>query len=71
MIHASLSQEPVLFAASIRDNIRYGARDATDAQIVAAARAANAHGFVSEFPHGYDTMVGERGTALSGGQKQR
>ena len=68
---ATVAQEPVLFASSIRDNIRYGRPDATDAEVQAAAEAANAHQFVSGFPEGYDTLVGERGVRLSGGQKQR
>jgi subfamily B ATP-binding cassette protein MsbA len=56
----------------VRNNIAYGARGRfTDAQIEAAARAANAHGFISELPDGYDTILGERGTRLSGGQRQR
>lgn len=67
----AVAQEPVLFATSIRDNIRYGRLAATDAEVEAAARAANAHDFISAFPQGYDTMVGERGVRLSGGQKQR
>jgi ABC transporter fused permease/ATP-binding protein len=66
-----VSQEPILFATSIANNIRYGKLDARDEQIEAAARAANAHDFVSGFPEGYDTLVGERGVRLSGGQKQR
>lgn len=66
-----VSQEPVLFATSIGDNIRYGCPEATDAEVEAAARAANAHDFVSRFPDGYGTLVGERGVRLSGGQKQR
>jgi ABC transporter fused permease/ATP-binding protein len=66
-----VSQEPVLFATSIRDNIRYGRPDASADQVEAAARAANAHDFISAFPEGYDTVVGERGVRLSGGQKQR
>lgn len=64
-------QEPVLFGTSIRDNVRYGSPDATDAEVEAAAQAANAHGFIQAFPHGYDTKVGERGATLSGGQRQR
>ena len=60
-----------MFATTIRDNIKYGAARASDAEVEAVARAANAHNFISEFPEGYDTMVGERGTTLSGGQKQR
>ncbi len=66
-----VSQEPTLFAASVRDNIRYARPDATDEDVLRAARAANAHDFISEFPEGYDTLVGERGVRLSGGQKQR
>jgi ATP-binding cassette subfamily B protein len=64
-------QEAVLFTGTVRDNIRYGRPEATDEQVVAAARAAQAHGFVMSFPQGYDTMVGQRGVNLSGGQKQR
>jgi ATP-binding cassette subfamily B protein len=66
-----VAQEPLLFSASVADNIRYGRPDATRAEIEAAARTANADGFVRRFPDGYDTMVGERGVQLSGGQKQR
>lgn len=66
-----INQEPVLFAATIKDNIRYGKPDATDAQVYEAAKLANAHEFISTFPAGYDTMVGERGVAVSGDQKQR
>jgi len=62
----------VLFNDTVRSNIAYGATDRfTDGQIEAAARAANAHGFISELPDGYDTVLGERGTRLSGGQRQR
>jgi ABC-type multidrug transport system fused ATPase/permease subunit len=68
---AEVSQDPVLFSGSIRENIRYGRLDASDAEVEAAAKAANAHNFVSEFPDGYDTIVGERGVKLSGGQRQR
>jgi ATP-binding cassette subfamily B protein len=64
-------QETVLFSGSIRDNIAFGRPDATDEEIVAAAQAAAAHDFITGFPQGYDTPVGERGTTLSGGQKQR
>lgn len=64
-------QEPLLFAASIRENIAYGRPDATFEEIQDAAEKANAHGFITSLPDGYDSMVGERGTALSGGQKQR
>ncbi len=58
-----------MFACSIRDNIRYGMPGASQEQIEEAAQMANAHGFITEFPDGYDTMVS--GTALSGGEKQR
>ncbi len=64
-------QETTLFAASIRENITFGRPDATQAEIEAAARAAQAHSFIIATPHGYDTRVGERGITLSGGQKQR
>lgn len=68
---ALVPQDPVIFAASARDNIRFGRLDATDAEIEAAARAAAAHEFISALPQGYDSYVGERGVMLSGGQKQR
>ena len=64
-------QEPVLFTGTIRDNIRYGRPDASEEAVVTAAKAAQAHDFISSFPHGYDTQVGQRGVNLSGGQKQR
>jgi ATP-binding cassette subfamily B protein len=64
-------QSSLLFSATIRENIAYGKPNASEAEIIAAAKAANAHGFISEFPDGYDTRVGERGVTLSGGQKQR
>jgi ABC-type multidrug transport system fused ATPase/permease subunit len=64
-------QETLLFTASIRDNIRYGHPDATDEEIIAAAKAADAHRFISEMPDGYETLIGERGVTLSGGQRQR
>jgi len=66
-----VSQEPVLFSSSLADNIRYGRPGATDAEVEAAARVANAHEFIARFPAGYATPVGERGVQLSGGQKQR
>lgn len=66
-----VSQEPVLFAASIRENIRYGRPGATDDEVRSVAQAANAEGFIDAFPEGFDTEVGERGVRLSGGQKQR
>ncbi|GMQ78001.1 MAG: ABC transporter ATP-binding protein [Anaerolineae bacterium] len=64
-------QETTLFTGNIRDNIAFGRSDASDEEIVAAAKAAAAHDFISEFPDGYNTKVGERGSTLSGGQKQR
>jgi ABC-type multidrug transport system fused ATPase/permease subunit len=64
-------QETVLFRGTIRENIAYGRPDATDAEIVAAAKLANADEFISRMPHGYDSVVGERGDTLSGGQRQR
>ncbi|CAG0946806.1 putative ABC transporter ATP-binding protein [Anaerolineae bacterium] len=64
-------QETMLFAATIRENITFGCPDASDAQIIEAARAAQAHTFIIETPNGYDTLVGERGITLSGGQRQR
>ncbi|XP_066365592.1 ABC transporter B family member 9-like [Miscanthus floridulus] len=67
-----VSQEPVLFSGTIRDNIAHGKHEeVTEEEIAAAARAANAHEFISSMPQGYNTTVGERGTQLSGGQKQR
>ena len=66
-----VSQEPILFATSIVENIRYGQPEAPLEDVIAAARAANAHDFISSFPEGYETLVGERGVKLSGGQKQR
>jgi len=68
---ALVSQDPVIFAASARENIRFGRPDATDAEIEAAARAAAAHDFLTALPDGYETWLGERGVMLSGGQKQR
>lgn len=64
-------QETVLFNGTIRENIAYGRSDATDEEVIAAAKAAAAHDFIEAFPQGYDTPVGERGATLSGGQKQR
>ena len=64
-------QETTLFAATIRENIAFGRPDAPEAEIIAAAKAAQAHDFITETPAGYDTEVGERGVTLSGGQKQR
>ena len=68
---ALVPQDPMIFAAAARDNIRFGRPDATDAQIEAAARAAHAHDFIMALPEGYDSQLGERGVMLSGGQKQR
>jgi ATP-binding cassette subfamily B multidrug efflux pump len=64
-------QEAVLFSGSVRDNIRYGRPEATDEEVIAAAKAAQAHDFIAAFPEGYDTVLGQRGVNLSGGQKQR
>ena len=64
-------QETMLFSTTICENIRYGRLDATDAEIEAAARAANAHHFIMELENGYDTEIGERGISISGGQRQR
>jgi ABC-type multidrug transport system fused ATPase/permease subunit len=64
-------QDSVLFGATIRENIAYGRLDATDDEIEAAARAANAHDFIVRLEDGYDTVLGERGDTLSGGQRQR
>ncbi|XP_020209812.1 ABC transporter B family member 15-like, partial [Cajanus cajan] len=66
-----VSQEPTLFATSIKENILFGREDATEEEIVEAAKAANAHDFISQLPQGYDTQVGEKGIQMSGGQKQR
>ena len=64
-------QEATLFGGTVRDNIRYGRLDATHEEIVAAARSANAHQFITALPDGYETLVGDRGSRLSGGQRQR
>lgn len=68
---AVVAQDPVIFAGSIRDNILYGRPDASEDDVVAAAKAAAAHEFVEALPDGYATLVGERGVTLSGGQRQR
>ncbi|MBU2993983.1 ABC transporter transmembrane domain-containing protein [Octadecabacter sp. 1_MG-2023] len=68
---ALVPQDPVIFAASARDNIRFGRPDASDGEVEAAAKAAAAHEFLMALPEGYDSYVGERGVMLSGGQKQR
>lgn len=66
-----INQEPQLFNTTVRENIRYGRAEASDTDVEEAARLANAHDFITAFPDGYETVVGERGTAISGGQKQR
>ncbi|KAH7677246.1 Xenobiotic-transporting ATPase protein [Dioscorea alata] len=66
-----VSQEPALFATSVKENILFGKEDASMEEVVAAAKIANAHEFISNLPDGYDTQVGERGVQISGGQKQR
>tara|TARA_B100001175_G_scaffold314435_1_gene323766 strand:- start:107 stop:1375 length:1269 start_codon:yes stop_codon:yes gene_type:complete len=68
---ALVSQEPILFDTSIKENIFYGKPDATEKEVIEAAKAAAAHEFISKLPKGYDTIVGEKGYSLSGGQKQR
>ena len=68
---ALVPQDPVIFATTARENIRFGRPGASDAEIEAAARAAAAHDFLVKLPQGYDTYVGERGVMLSGGQRQR
>ncbi|ACX64778.1 ABC transporter ATP-binding protein [Paenibacillus sp. Y412MC10] len=64
-------QESILFTGTIRDNIRYGKPDASDEEVMASAKAAQAHDFITSMPDGYDTVLGQRGVNLSGGQKQR
>jgi ATP-binding cassette subfamily B protein len=64
-------QDTFLFSTTIRENITYGRQDATDEEVIAAAKAARAHDFITELPDGYDTIIGERGVTLSGGQRQR
>jgi ATP-binding cassette subfamily B multidrug efflux pump len=64
-------QEPILFSGTIRDNIKYGKPDATNEEVIEAAKASQAHDFIMGFPKGYDSEVGQRGVGLSGGQKQR
>ncbi|CAF3494125.1 unnamed protein product [Rotaria sp. Silwood1] len=66
-----VSQEPILFATSVYENIRFGKENATRMEIEEAARQANAHDFIMQLPNNYDTIVGERGVQLSGGEKQR
>ena len=70
--HIGISpQEAILFSGTIRDNIRYGDPDATDEEVIKAAKASQAHEFITSFPGGYDTIIGQRGINLSGGQRQR
>jgi ABC-type multidrug transport system fused ATPase/permease subunit len=64
-------QDVFLFHGTVRANILFGRLDATEEEMIEAAKIANAHGFITEFPDGYDTLIGERGVKLSGGQKQR
>jgi ATP-binding cassette subfamily B protein len=64
-------QETILFSGTVRDNIRYGRPEASEEEVVAAAKAAQAHDFIANLPNGYDTRIEERGVNLSGGQKQR
>ena len=66
-----VGQEPVLFATTIRENIKFGRKDATDEEIVQASKEANAFNFIQSLPQKFDTIVGEKGAQLSGGQKQR
>ncbi|CAI9100140.1 OLC1v1037080C1 [Oldenlandia corymbosa var. corymbosa] len=66
-----VSQEPALFATTIKDNILFGKENASLEEVIEAAKASNAHDFICQLPHGYDTQVGERGIQMSGGQKQR
>ncbi len=66
-----VQQEPSLFATTIYENILYGREGASESEVINAAKAANAHNFISALPNGYKTAVGERGVQLSGGQKQR
>ena len=68
---ASVPQDPVIFATTARENIRFGRPGATDEEVIEAARAAAADEFLTDLPDGYDSYVGERGVMLSGGQKQR
>ncbi len=64
-------QNPLLFSGSVKENIRWGKPDASDEEVIAAAKAAQAHDFIMRLPQGYDSMLGQKGVNLSGGQKQR
>ena len=66
-----VSQDPMIFSANALDNIRYGRLTATDNEVIQAAKAANAHDFISDLPEAYNSFLGEKGVRLSGGQKQR
>lgn len=68
---AIVPQDPVIFSANVLENIRYGRQDASDAEVIAAAEAAQVAQFITQLPEGYQTFLGERGTRLSGGQRQR
>ena len=68
---ALVPQQPVLFSANVWDNLKYGRPDATEAEVIAAAKAAHADEFIAQLPHGYQSFLGEQGVKLSGGQKQR
>ena len=68
---ALVLQEPLLFFTTLAENIAYARPNASDAEIIAAAKAANAHDFITRLPQGYETLVGERGLCLSGGERQR
>ena len=68
---ALVNQDPILFHRTLKENIKYGRPEASDAEIIEAAKLANAHDFISDFPEAYDTYVGERGVKLSGGERQR
>ena len=68
---AIVPQDTLLFSGTVRENVLYGKLDASEAELIAAAKAANAHDFITQLPKGYDTLVGEKGVKLSGGQRQR
>jgi ATP-binding cassette subfamily B protein len=70
-LYALVPQQPVLFSANVIDNIRFGKPDATEQEVMAAAKSAHAHEFIQQLPQGYQSFLGEQGVKLSGGQKQR